>query len=96
MATEQESEWLILAQIPFCGCRSGTFRQSQGFRCHYRAAHPRAANSQFKTTAPARLAPSWAAMKAGADCGAMPAKLSVKDRATVTAGLAKLVEAVNQ
>ena len=35
-------------------------------------------------------------MKAVASAGAMPLKLSVKLRARVTAGLAKLVEAVNQ
>ena len=32
----------------------------------------------------------------GADAGAMPAKVSVRVRAMVTAGLAKLVEDVNQ
>ncbi len=37
-----------------------------------------------------------ARMKAGAWAGRMPLKLSVRERATVTAGLAKLVEAVNQ
>ena len=35
-------------------------------------------------------------MKAGAEAGAMPAKVSVRLRATVTAGLANEVEAVNQ
>jgi hypothetical protein len=35
-------------------------------------------------------------MKAGAAEGAMPAKVSEIDRAIVTAGLAKDVEAVNQ
>ena len=35
-------------------------------------------------------------MKPGAEAGAMPAKLPVNIRATVTAGLAKDVEAVNQ
>ena len=35
-------------------------------------------------------------MKAGALAGAMPAKVSLSERATVTAGLAKEVEAVNQ
>ena len=37
-----------------------------------------------------------AAMKAGTSIHRIPAKLSVKARAIVTAGLAKLVEAVNQ
>jgi hypothetical protein len=35
-------------------------------------------------------------MKAGAPAGAIPAKVSESDRATVTAGLAKDVDAVNQ
>jgi hypothetical protein len=35
-------------------------------------------------------------MKAGAAAGAMPAKVSDRARATVTAGLANEVEAVNQ
>src|SRR5680860_1240338 len=39
---------------------------------------------------------SWATMNAGADDGAMPAKVSDKVRATVTAGLAKLVDEVKK
>jgi hypothetical protein len=35
-------------------------------------------------------------MKSGAEPGAMPEKLPVKARAMVTAGFAKLVDAVNQ
>jgi len=35
-------------------------------------------------------------MKAGTDAGAMPVKVSDRVRAVVTAGLAKLVELVNQ
>jgi hypothetical protein len=35
-------------------------------------------------------------MNMGADAGRMPAKLSERVRATVTAGLAKLVDEVNQ
>ena len=35
-------------------------------------------------------------MNAGAEAGAMPAKVSVNIRPTVTAGLAKEVELVNQ
>ncbi len=49
-------------------------------------------HSQVASTAPA----SWAAMKAGASTGRMPANVSVRPRAIVTAGLAKQVEAVNQ
>ena len=45
---------------------------------------------------PAIPPPSWAAMNTGADEGAMPAKVSENIRPTVIAGLAKLVEEVNQ
>lgn len=38
----------------------------------------------------------WAAMKPGASGGAIPANVSLSERAMVTAGLAKEVEAVNQ
>jgi hypothetical protein len=38
----------------------------------------------------------WAATKAATPAGAMPAKVSLSERAIVTAGLAKDVEAVNQ
>jgi hypothetical protein len=38
----------------------------------------------------------WAPMKAGAEDGAMPAKVSENIRPIVMAGLAKLVEEVNQ
>lgn len=39
---------------------------------------------------------SCAAMKAGASAGRIPANVSVAERASVTAGLANDVEAVNQ
>ena len=39
---------------------------------------------------------SWATMNAGTDDGSMPAKVSLSVRAIVTAGLAKLVDDVNQ
>ena len=35
-------------------------------------------------------------MKPGAEAGRMPVKVSLRVRATVTAGLAKLVDEVNQ
>ena len=38
----------------------------------------------------------WAAMNAGADDGAIPAKVSENIRPTVIAGLAKLVEDVKK
>jgi hypothetical protein len=45
----------------------------------------------------ARAAPPiWAAMKAGAEDGLMPAKVSVIVRPMVTAGLAKLVDDVKK
>ena len=39
---------------------------------------------------------TWAAMKAGVSAGLIPANVSVSARATVTAGFANDVEAVNQ
>ena len=46
--------------------------------------------------APRSAAVICAATKPTTEVGAMPAKVSVKDRASVTAGFAKDVEAVNQ
>ena len=48
------------------------------------------------TPSPIRAPAICAAMNAGTDVGAIPAKVSLSDRAMVTAGLAKDVEAVNQ
>lgn len=48
------------------------------------------------TTIPNKAPESWATMKPGTFCGAIPAKLSERLRATVIAGLAKLVDDVNQ
>ena len=45
---------------------------------------------------PAMPPPIWAAMNTGTEDGAMPAKVSENMRPTSMAGLAKLVEAVNQ
>ena len=45
---------------------------------------------------PAIPPPTWAAMNTGADDGAIPAKVFENIRPMVIAGLAKLVEAVNQ
>ncbi len=48
-------------------------------------------------TATASMPPTiWAAMKGGTEDGAMPAKVSENIRPMVMAGLAKLVEEVNQ
>jgi hypothetical protein len=44
----------------------------------------------------ASIPASWEKMKAATPVGAIPAKVSESDRAIVTAGLAKDVEAVNQ
>jgi hypothetical protein len=52
-------------------------------------------NQRPRTTA-ASIPTNCAAMKATTPVGAMPAKVSDKERAMVTAGLAKDVEAVNQ
>ena len=45
---------------------------------------------------PAMPPPIWVRMKTGAEDGAMPAKVLENIRPMVIAGLAKLVEAVNQ
>ena len=49
-------------------------------------------NSRVAAEAPS----SWATMKAGASAGRIPANVSLAARASVTAGLAKDVLAVNQ
>lgn len=54
------------------------------------------ANSQANKTAAANAPRSSATMKPGTSPGAIPANVSLKLRAMVTAGLAKEVEAVNQ
>ena len=45
---------------------------------------------------PAMPPPTWAAMNTGADDGAIPANVLENIRPMVIAGLAKLVEEVNQ
>src|SRR6185369_17085696 len=52
-------------------------------------------NQRNKTVATIPPA-SWARTKPGASTGRIPAKVSLSERATVTAGLANEVEAVNQ
>jgi hypothetical protein len=52
--------------------------------------------SHRKRNVAANAPMSWAAIKPGASAGRMPAKVFVKARASVTAGLANDVEAVNQ
>ena len=54
------------------------------------------ANSQPHSSVASRAPRSCATMKAGMSQGRMPAKVSDSPRAMVTAGLAKLVELVNQ
>ncbi len=54
------------------------------------------ASSQPSSAVAATAPTIWAAMKPGACAGWMPENVSVKARATVTAGLANEVEAVNQ
>ena len=56
----------------------------------------RSDHSQPNTAVAARAPTTWAAMNPGASAGAMPAKVSVKDRAIVTAGFANEVDDVNQ
>ena len=55
-----------------------------------------ASNSASSRAAPTTAPTSWAATKPGTEAGAMPAKVSDRARPMVTAGLAKLVEEVNQ
>ena len=51
----------------------------------------------MRATITAKATPtSWAKMNMGTSTGAMPAKLFDRLRATVIAGLAKLVDEVNQ
>ena len=52
--------------------------------------------NQRMTTRPAKAPASCATINIGTSAGAIPEKLLVSARATVTAGLAKDVEAVNQ
>jgi hypothetical protein len=59
-------------------------------------AHARSAASQRQPAVAARTAANRTATKAGASPGAIPAKVAVRPRARVTAGLAKMAEAVNQ
>lgn len=52
--------------------------------------------SHWKSRVAAKAPASWAAMKGATSAGRMPAKVLVRERARVTAGLAKEVEEVNQ
>ena len=53
--------------------------------------------SKYSNSVVAAVAPSsWAAINGSTSIGRIPVKLSVIERARVTAGLAKEVEAVNQ
>ena len=65
-------------------------------QCRYDTHHPALAAYRCSSGRASRRAISCATMKPGASTGRMPAKVSVSDRAMVTAGLAKEVEAVNQ
>src|SRR5580692_10939693 len=55
-----------------------------------------AGNSSIATPRPTSAPMNCATMKAGASSGRIPAKVFVRERAIVMAGLAKEVEAVNQ
>src|SRR6185295_3439507 len=58
---------------------------------------PRRTGTSQANSAVAALAPTnWAAMNPPTSAGRMPAKVLLAARASVTAGLAKQVEAVNQ
>ncbi len=72
-------------------------RLERGAARRPRPVHARRVKPRTRAAASARPAPATcAAMNASTPAGAMPAKVSVKDRAMVTAGFANEVEAVNQ
>jgi len=78
--------------------RNSTERADSGgfFALFFQVAGAGGAKSQRNTGTATQTAATCAIRKGGAEDGAMPAKLSVNARASVTAGLAKEVEAVNQ
>ena len=73
--------------------RGGVFDRRQS---NDRIAHADRGVSQRKSAVAAAAPRSCATMNAGASAGRMPAKVSVADRAKVTAGFANEVDAVNQ
>ena len=73
--------------------RGGVFDRRQS---NDRIAHADRGVSQRKSAVAAAAPISCATMNAGASAGRMPAKVSVADRASVTAGFANEVDAVNQ
>src|SRR5579862_5349397 len=65
--------------------------------CRYSAlTAPLDSNREYAAKYPARAPTTWAITKGATSCGRMPEKVPVRDRATVMAGLAKDVDAVNQ
>ena len=60
------------------------------------ASELRLGTSHLKSNVAARAPAIWAAMKPGTSLGLIPANVSLKDRAIVTAGFANEVDAVNQ
>ena len=89
---------------PGCASRSRAGRIAGRGRRHLAAPENRYSalsaalrrNSQTQNTVAMTAPAIWKAMKAGASIGRMPENVSVKLRPNVTAGLAKLVEEVNQ
>ncbi len=82
---------------PRCTPTTGYFGGFSGFPAQSAVSDTGAGfNSQANRAVASRAPANWAAMKPGAWPGAMPEKVSVKERAMVTAGLAYEVEAVNQ
>ena len=104
-AVEQQNarRWLIVAETQ---CRTHSnirrveCRQQIGVVEFTKSAHARSSDGSIKinpaTKCAASAPTSWAAMKPGTLAGAIPAKLLLSDRAIVIAGLAKLVDEVNQ
>ena len=62
----------------------------------YSPSEPDGEKTAEPAAAPAAAPANWAAIKPATLCGAIPENVSVKHRAKVIAGLAKLVEEVNQ
>src|SRR5260370_25165318 len=77
------------------GCRLYGRRPTRQIRRASWQHHGSCQSHPLRMTA-ATIPASWASMNAAIPAGAIPAKVSESDRAIVTAGVAKDVEAVNQ
>ena len=93
LCTHRNSTLGVASSVrPSVSCRSCPSRRSRSVSGTSRGCRGRGTGSGRTPAAPI----SCMTMNIGADDGWMPAKLSDNVRATVTAGLAKLVDDVNQ